>query len=615
MILGTAGHIDHGKTTLVHALTGVNTDRLPEEQRRGITIDLGFAPLELEGVGQVGIVDVPGHEAFVRTMVAGAAGIDVALVVIAADEGLMPQTHEHLAILEFLGVQRGVVALTKSDLVEAEWLELVSEEVREALARGPLADAPIVAVSARTGAGLTELRTALAAAAHALPPRGRDDLFRMPIDRVFSVRGTGTVVTGTVWSGTLARDASVRALPLDRLLRVRGLQAHDRPVDRVEAGQRAAIALAGVDVADLARGAVLVQGAGWSAARRLRADVLLDAASLASIGPRTRFRFHLGTSDVGARLVLAGLPSPDDVMPARIVLDEPVVMRAGDRFVLRRPSPASTVGGGIVSDPSAPHRARAWSAASLSPEALLRQLLAEAGRTGVPVAELEVKLGLSAYAVMELLEDVKPWREGEHLLPAEARERAQKRALDVLAEFHRQEPLEPGAPLQWLRSRLELPEEFAHALVASLVKNAQATLHGHRAALASFSPQPTPAQQALADRIVELFRVAAAESPTVGEVVAATGSEERAIGGLLRHLARQGVLVELEPDRFIHAPALEKVITTLSAGVASGATFSPADARTLLGVSRKYLIPLLEYLDGHGVTVRATDGSRTLTPV
>ncbi|HEX9484698.1 MAG TPA: selenocysteine-specific translation elongation factor, partial [Gemmatimonadaceae bacterium] len=269
MILGTAGHIDHGKTTLVRALTGVDTDRLPEEKRRGITIDLGFAPLTLDGVGQVGVVDVPGHEAFVRTMVAGATGIDFALLVVAGDAGVMPQTREHVAILSLLGVRAGVVAITKSDLADDEWLSLVEEDVDALLASTPLAGAEIVRVSGVTGAGMDALRAALANAATRIAQRPAGDLFRLPVDRAFTVKGTGTVVTGTVWSGTLTRDGSVRLLPSGRVVRVRGLQAHGRAVDEVRAGERAAIALSGVDVADVHRGAVLVQGDAWRASRVL----------------------------------------------------------------------------------------------------------------------------------------------------------------------------------------------------------------------------------------------------------------------------------------------------------------------------------------------------------
>src|SRR5258708_26841142 len=298
VILGTAGHIDHGKTTLVKALTGGATDRLPEEKRRGITIDLGFAPLQLEGVGTVGVVDVPGHEAFVRTMVAGATGIDMALVVIAADEGIMPQTREHVAILEHLAVPRGVVALTKRDMVEEDWLDLVRADVIALLAETRLANAPVVPVSATTVDGITDLRAALISLTRDVPEKQVNDLFRLPIDRVFTVKGTGTVVTGTVWSGELADGATIRLLPQGREVRVRGLQNHSRSVPSIRAGDRAAIALAGIDVDDVSRGTVVVSDPTWEATRTLRADVVLTDA----VGPRTRVRFHVGTSEVGARL-------------------------------------------------------------------------------------------------------------------------------------------------------------------------------------------------------------------------------------------------------------------------------------------------------------------------
>ncbi|HUO52808.1 MAG TPA: selenocysteine-specific translation elongation factor, partial [Gemmatimonadaceae bacterium] len=262
MILGTAGHVDHGKTALVKALTGVDTDRLAEEKRRGITIELGFAPLAIGG-RTLGVADVPGHEAFVRTMLAGATGVDLALLVVAADEGVMPQTREHLAILSLLGTRGGVVALTKCDLADADWRALVRDDLRALLAGTPLAGAAIVETSALTGAGLDALREAIAAAADALPARDAADHFRLPVDRAFTVKGTGTVVTGTVWSGTLAADGTVRVLPLERDARVRGIETHGAPASAALPGSRAAIALSGVDVGDVARGATLVTGAGW----------------------------------------------------------------------------------------------------------------------------------------------------------------------------------------------------------------------------------------------------------------------------------------------------------------------------------------------------------------
>ena len=396
MILGTAGHIDHGKTTLVRALTGVDTDRLPEEKRRGITIELGFAPLVLPELGTVGVVDVPGHEAFVRTMVAGAAGIDVALLVIAADEGVMPQTREHLAILSLLGVSLGVVALTKRELVDPDWLALVEDDVRATLAASPLADAPIIAVSALTGQGMPELREALREMLCAVPARRSDADFRLPIDRAFTVKGTGSVVTGTVWSGALERDASVRILPGGEQLRVRGLHAHGSAVPRVEAGDRAALALANIDVAALDRGAVVVQGSAWRATRVLRADIALLPDCDVELGPRTRVRLHLGTSEVGARLVVRDVALVGGAhVPARLVLDAPIVARAGDRFVIRSASPVATLGGGIVTDPHAPVRARPWPGVGLTSLERLDLLTREGGANGVLVGDLPVRVGVA----------------------------------------------------------------------------------------------------------------------------------------------------------------------------------------------------------------------------
>jgi selenocysteine-specific elongation factor len=296
VILGTAGHIDHGKTTLVRALTGVDTDRLPEEKRRGITIELGFAPLALDEPsfsGTLGVVDVPGHDAFVRTMLAGATGVDLALLVIAADEGVMPQTREHLAILTLLGVRGGVVALTKSDLVDSDWVALVVDDVRKLLAGTALDGAEVVPCSATTGAGLQQVRAALAAAAARMPQRNPDDLTRMPLDRAFSVKGTGTVVTGTLWSGAIERESTVRLFPHGGVARVRSVESHGAAVDRGLPGTRVAVALAGVDREEVSHGGVLVSGDdAWKESTVLRADVaLLDDAK--PLGVRTRVRSTL----------------------------------------------------------------------------------------------------------------------------------------------------------------------------------------------------------------------------------------------------------------------------------------------------------------------------------
>ena len=462
MILGTAGHIDHGKTALVRALTGVDTDRLPEEKRRGITIELGFAPLRLEGVETIGVVDVPGHEAFVRTMLAGATGVDLALVVIAADEGVMPQTREHLAILQLLGVTRAIVALTKCDLVDEEWRELVTEDVRALLADTPFAAAPIIPTSAATGEGLDALRAAIVSAAHAVPARAADDLFRMPVDRAFTIKGTGTVVTGTVWSGRLTREATVRVLPSERVVRVRGLQTHGVQVPVAEPGHRTAVALAGIDVSDVGRGSFLVADSAWRPTTVLRAEVVLLDDAPRALRPRTAVRFHIGTADVGARVVVPnGTLAPGDRQFARVMLAEPVVLRAGDRFVLRSASPAATIGGGIVIDPFASRRARPWAAASHAPpEQRLMLALDEAGDSGIDTATLPVRLGVAPADVAELVRGTDTLQLGGRLYAPDIAASLAERLVRLLDEGHRARPLEPGLSLQEVRSRLAVAPEL-----------------------------------------------------------------------------------------------------------------------------------------------------------
>ncbi|MEP6732432.1 MAG: selenocysteine-specific translation elongation factor [bacterium] len=611
MILGTAGHIDHGKTALVRALTGVDTDRLPEEKRRGITIDLGFAPLLLEGVGQIGVVDVPGHEAFVRTMVAGATGIDLALLVIAADAGVMPQTREHLAILKLLGVHGGVVALTKRDLVDDEWLTLVREDVQAVLQGSSLSGAEIIPVSSTTGEGLDALRSALADAARAVPVRSSDDLFRLPVDRAFTVRGTGTVVTGTVWSGSLSRDASIRLFPSAIIARVRGLHAHGKTVDRVRAGDRAAIALSGVELEQVGRGAVLVQGDAWRPSRIFRGDVALLPDAVAVIGPRSRVRLHLGTSEVGARLVVRdGSLEPGVQHSARIVLDEAIVARAGDRFVLRAASPVSTLGGGIVTDPLAPLRARPWPLESRDAPTSLATLAAEAGALGVDVRELSVRLGILPAVVEPLLEAAGGWRVGTRFINVLTRERLTVTATQVLAQYHRENPLEPGAPLQWLRSRLEAPDDVATALLTSLAAEGLVVVDQGFVSSATFVPVLDAAQSGLSSALMDALVAAGAEPPTIEELAMLLRARIDQVTALARWLARNGSLVGIEPSRYYARSAVEVLLAKMKAGMNVERDYAPAELRDMLGLTRKFLIPFLEYCDREGYTIRTGLGRR-----
>jgi len=609
MIVGTAGHIDHGKTALVRALTGIDTDRLPEEKRRGITIDLGFAPLDLPNVGVAGVVDVPGHEAFVRTMLAGATGIDLALLVIAADEGVMPQTREHLAILGLLGIRGGVVALTKSDLVEPDWLDLVRLDVADVLAGTAMADAPMVATSVVTGAGLPALREALAAAAADVSARRDDDVFRMPIDRVFTIRGTGTVITGTVWSGSIGRDDVVRVMPDDKTVRVRGLQAHGTAIDRAKPGTRLAVALAGIDHDALTRGAVLVSEGGWHASRVLRADLTLLGNTVAALSPRASVRFHLGTTEVGARVVTpGGALSPGETKPGRVVLDAPVVVRAGDRFVIRGGSPVSTLGGGVVVDPHPAHRrARPWTAQHDSFDARLSLALREAGGEGLGIADLPVRLGASPSDVAACLEPHKDvLRIGARIFDRAYRDELVSSLAEAVARHHQRNPLDAGVLLQTIRARVVGRSELLDdAVRTAVISGHLETIENGLVRRTGWRPTLSNDQTDLKATLAGALRTAGPEPPSLGELSAAHGPS---VVPIIRMLEREGTIVPVESDRYYDAGALTALVDRLRNGMIGGREYTPSELRDVIGLSRKYLIPFLEYCDRRGITERRSTG-------
>ncbi len=616
MILGTAGHVDHGKTALVKALTGVDTDRLEEEKRRGITIDLGFAPLPLDNGLTLGVVDVPGHEAFVRNMVAGATGIDLALLVIAADEGIMPQTREHLNILRLLGVRGGVVAISKCDLVDAEWLELVREDVNVALERTPLSSAAIIATSSVSGDGLSRLRQAIAEAADALPARGADDLFRMPIDRAFSLKGTGTVVTGTVWSGTLGREGVARVLPLGRSVRVRGLESHGSAIPAATTGMRAAVALAGVEVSELRRGQVLVADDSWAASTVVLAHVEMLASARRALGPRTQLRFHLGTADVGARVVAAGgALRPGSTAPARIMLEEPIIARAGDRFVLRGETPLVTVGGGVIDDPM-PHgrRARPWQELAVSAADRLERHLADAGVRGVAVASLSVRLGTAPTQTVALAEadgSLGTRRIGDRIYSADAVARARQALLRLVDEYHRIAPLEPGAPLQSMRAQVGAPADLVDLIVREALASGELQLEAGLLARRGWSPRLTDRQVRLRGDLLGALQRAGREPPSASELEVSYGGD---VVPLLRLMEREREVVAVEADRWFARPAVEELISRLRVEMKPGREHTPAELRDILGFSRKFLIPFLEYCDRHHITERRSSGRVLLGP-
>ncbi|MGH7501496.1 MAG: selenocysteine-specific translation elongation factor [Longimicrobiales bacterium] len=617
LILGTAGHIDHGKTALVRALTGIDTDRLPEEKQRGITIDIGFANLTLDDGTEIGIVDVPGHEAFVRNMLAGATGIDLALLIVAADEGVMPQTREHLAILELLGVRALLVVLTKCDLVTDDWLELVREDVTSLLEPTTFHDSPTLTTSVMTGQGLDPLVASIAQAARALPSRDENDAFRLPIDRIFTVRGTGTVVTGTVWSGLVRTDATLRLLPAGERVRVRGIQTHGRDKDRARAGERAALALAGTARTDVRRGDCLVEGDAWDAARIV--TVRLRALATASpMRTRQRVRFHLGTTEILGRVALlqTGPLAPRHEGWAQIRLESPIVARAGDRFVLRSFSPVTTIAGGRVVEPQAPKRKRI----SDSVLACFRSLLDDepplaldaaarlAAFSGLPIDRIPILIPLlpgTDYSSAAFL------HAAGRLFHADVSSLARASFLAAITSFHENKPLAAGIPRETLRQTLppHAPPALADAMIDELIRAGLVVAEAHTIRLASFRATLQPGEQAAADALERLFLEAGLAAPGRDEIPPPYSSRTD-LDDLLHFLLRAGRLVPIADGRFLHPLALASAIALARKNLAGRDDLSPADFRDLFGISRKYLIPLLEHLDRAGVTRRSGERRR-----
>lgn len=622
-IIGTGGHVDHGKTALVEALTGVWTDRLPEEQRRGITIDLGFAHLDTAD-GVVGLVDVPGHEDFIRNMVAGASGFDLLLLVVAADEGVMPQTREHVAIAELLGVPAAVVALTKTDLVEPEWLELALDDVATFLDQTAFAGAAMVPTSAVDGTGIDSLREAVETA---LPgPRGdADDLFRLPVDRAFSVHGTGTVVTGTVWSGSMRRDGRVRILPGEDTARVRGLQVHGDDVDSVRAGQRAAIALAGVERDQAARGMTLVTDQAWSATRLLTVALRVIAGTDWSIEHGQRVRVHLGTSEVMARaLLLDGRAlEAGDHGRAQLHLEAPVVARAGDRILIRSYSPVTTIGGGVVAEPSPARRGRRRPGqeelltALLDPDPRVRllALLRDAGVAGVARRALPILAGATPSNVERALADMSAIIVGDAAFPQAAEDQVSRALLDAVSTFHQRHPLRLGMGAEELRRAA--PDGTAEALLAhaldTLLSRQALTMHGGLVARADFQPDLTPPQRELQARVLEIVERAGYEAPRLDDLRMAVGEHTDLID-LLALLQASGRIRRLEHDLFMHPSVAERIVGEVQERFAGRTELTPTDFRDVIPVSRRHLIPILEYLDRLGVTVRTGEGRSVPSP-
>jgi selenocysteine-specific elongation factor len=625
VVAGTAGHIDHGKTALVKALTGIDADRLEEEKRRGITIDLGFAHMQLTPSLRLAFVDVPGHERFVKNMLAGVGGIDLALLVVAASESVKPQTREHFDICRLLGVPRGVIALTKADLVDGEILALARAEVEDLVAGSFLEGAPIVPVSAVTGAGLNELRHELARVAGSVPARDPAGWFRLPIDRVFSVKGAGVVVTGTLISGTVAREQEVEVYPSGRRLRVRGVEVHGSKAERAVAGQRTALNLADVEVSELARGDALSEPGRFRAVQQIdcRLDLLRSAKPFKHRAP---VHFHSGTAEIEAQVRLlgadgtGGAPTPFVGPPAlalepgagawvRIVLRRPALLLPGDRFIIRSFSPVTTIGGGAVVDSGAGRQPGASSRLSVlaSADAAARiALLVRESKFGLPMRELVARTGMletaiaaaAARAPVVDLAQPEPWYVDRAWFEA-----ARQHLAQTVGEFHRANPLAPGIGKEDLRAR-ELPGAPAFLLDELLARGGPilegslVRVPGHHVALKDDEEQARAA-------IERAFEQGGLATPALAGVLAQSGVEAARARSLLALLLREKKLVRIGEDLVFHQAAIQTLRAMLAAR--KPARFTVGDFKTWTGVSRKYAIPLLEYLDRERITRRDGD--------
>jgi selenocysteine-specific elongation factor len=620
VVVGTAGHIDHGKTSLVKALTGTDTDRLPEEKARGITIDLGFAFLEEPDGLVIEIVDVPGHERFVKNMLAGAGGIDLALLVVAADEGVMPQTREHLAICQLLRIKSGLVVLTKADLAEPDWIELVRDDVRRAVEATFLAGAPIVPVSAKTGAGLSELRATLAGLARAVPARNPDRTARLPIDRVFTVRGFGTVVTGTLASGRFAVDERVEIYPRGIQSKVRGLQVHGHAVAQSEAGQRTAVNLQGVERAAIERGDVVAPAGTLVPTLLLDGSLELLEDAPRPVKMRDRVRFHVGTQEVMARVLPVGQAElePGSACHARFRLEAPIVALPGDRFVVRSYSPIVTIGGGTVLDIAPPRFKRKGPAlaahlallASGAPAEVLEEHLKQAGPAGARASDLRARTPFGPEQLSQLLAELQ--RDGrilavdrEWYLHRDASDRLRTQTLGLLEAFHRENPLRSGISREELRSRVgQAQERVFGQLLTTLESDGVVKSDRDQVRLATHSIRLSADQDRLVKGLEADFRNAAAAPPSPEEALARYGVKGSEKNELFQILVAERTLVRVKESLFFHTEALRSIQEQLVALLRQKKEIGPADFKDLFGVSRKYAIPLMEYFDAQRVTMR-----------
>jgi selenocysteine-specific elongation factor len=627
LIIGTAGHVDHGKTALVRAMTGVDTDRLKEEKERGISIELGFAFLNLPGGRRAGIVDVPGHERFIKNMLAGAGGFDLVLLVIAADEGVMPQTREHLDIIQLLQVNKGIVVLTKCDLVDDEWLDLVKEDVKDFLKGTVLEEAPVVTVSAVTRKGIPELLELIAMAIEEVDPKAGQGQPRLPVDRVFTITGFGTVVTGTLHSGIIKVGENVEVQPEGLTARVRSVQVHGEKVESAEAGQRVAVNLAGLEIEQIERGSVVTGPKMIKPSQRLDVRLLLLKSAARSLKNRTRVRFYLGTRETLGRVVLLDREElePGSMVYAQIVLEDLAVPVKGDRFVIRSYSPMRTIGGGTVIDPSPKRKHKRFRDEVLNalttrergtPAEIVQHYLDGNNSLLVP-AEVAAGTSLQENEVLEAagtLSDEKKVRlirgDGKtYLVSTDVYTRWLEDIKKLLISYHREFPLRDGYPKEELRSRKfqSLSTKVFQMILLEMEKDGDLKILPQVVAVKDFETAPDTEQKKQIQQIRQIMKESDFLPPSWAELSRTVGLSDAKGLELLQYLLRTGGLVKITEDLYFQKEVLLEAITKVTSYLREKGEITVGELRDLLKTSRKYALPLLEYFDREKLTRRVGD--------
>jgi selenocysteine-specific elongation factor len=624
IILGTAGHIDHGKSSLVKALTGTDPDRLKEEKERGITLDLGFASLDLPGGNRLGIVDVPGHEGLIKNMLAGVGGIDIVMLVIAADEGIMPQTREHLAICDLLRVKKGIIALTKTDMVEKEWLALVQDEVRDFVKGTFLEKSTIVPVSSKTGENLPLLVQELSKLSNEVAPKSSNGILRLPIDRVFTMKGFGTVITGTLLSGTISTDQEVEILPKGIKTKVRGIQSHNQAVQRSVAGQRTAVNLQGVEKDQLSRGDTIVNTGFFLPTKTL--DAKLDLLKQAPRGLKTgaRVRFYNTTQEAIGRITVLGsnILAPGEEAYVQLRLEQPVIVQHGDRYILRFYSPMETLGGGMVLNPHPRRHKTATMQESLEAlgalekgplEDVLGLFILGKGLAGMEEAAAIGALAADKQSILSALTSLTQKKTALRIdnlyVHATHISALEKKIVDFIKQYHQDNPLKPGPDKEELKGmlRMRLSVKILNTTIEGLIKKKQLEAEGSKLKVPGFKAARGAIQDEVKSKIVEAIRVGGTQPPVREEFPALFGITEKDAKDLMKLLAEEGRTIRINDSLHLDKNVLEQVRTELKKFLDDKKEISMAEFRDLAKTSRKFAVPLMEYFDSQKLTQRVGD--------